>query len=133
MDTELSTRTPKRIILRRWATVVAGAALALWLSPGAAPAGQIGTWTVAIGPSTVAVKNGPWTLEQSGAANGLKTAGYCTTAGAQIGNPGTERMSPYYFPFITGSGLSLQGYFDWRPKDTDEAVVAASSTDGGNT
>jgi hypothetical protein len=133
MDTELSKQTPKRIILRWWATTLAGATIALWLSPGAVPAGQIGKWTVAIAPSTVAIKNGPWTLEQSGAANGLKTAGYCTTAGAQIGNPGTERMEPYYFPFITGSGLNLQGYFDWRPKDTDEAVVAASSTDGGAT
>ena len=90
-------------------------------------------WTAVGAPSTVTIKNGPWTLEQSGAANGLKSAGYCTTAGVQIGNPGTERMQPYYFPFITGSGLNLQGYFDWRPKDIDEAVVAASSTDGGDT
>jgi hypothetical protein len=133
MKTELSKRTSKRIIGRRWAATIAGATLALWMSPSAAPAGQGAAWTVIGGPSAVAIKNGPWTLEQSGAANGLKTAGYCTTAGTQIGNPGTERMSPYYFPFITGSGSNLQGYFDWRPKDTDEAVVAASSTDGGNT
>jgi hypothetical protein len=42
-------------------------------------------------------------------------------------------MSPYYFPFIFGKGYSLQGYFDWRPKDTDEAVVSAFSNDGGRT
>jgi hypothetical protein len=43
------------------------------------------------------------------------------------------RMQPYYFPFITGHGKHLQGYFDWRPKDTDEAVAAAFSDDGGFT
>jgi hypothetical protein len=133
MKKECSKRTSNRIGWRRWATAIAVATFALWMSPSAAPAGQINTWTVVTSPSTVAIKGGPWTLEQSGAANGLKTAGYCTTGGTQIGNPGTERMEPYYFPFITGSGLNLQGYFDWRPKDTDEGVVAASSTDGGAT
>jgi hypothetical protein len=42
-------------------------------------------------------------------------------------------MQPYYFPFITGSGKHLQGYFDWRPKDIDEAVAAAYSNDAGLT
>lgn len=75
---------------------------------------------------------GPWTLEQSGAAVGLKSAGYCVN-GAQVPNPGAERMEPYYFPFIVGHGRNLQGYFDYRPKDIDEAVVAANSADGGIT
>ena len=42
-------------------------------------------------------------------------------------------MQPYYFPVITGHGKHLQGYFDWRPKDIDEGVVAASSDDAGYT
>jgi len=42
-------------------------------------------------------------------------------------------MPPYYFRFVTGHGKYLQGYFDWRPKDTDEAVAAASSDDAGFT
>src|SRR3974390_151756 len=42
-------------------------------------------------------------------------------------------MQPYYFPFITGQGSHLQGYFDYRPKDIDEAVAAAASNDGGRT
>ena len=42
-------------------------------------------------------------------------------------------MQPYYFPFVTGHGQHLQGYFDWRPKDIDEAVVAAHSDDAGLT
>ena len=67
-----------------------------------------------------------------GRGNGLKSAGYCDSIGNQIGNPGTERMQPYYFPVITGRGNHLQGYFDWRPKDIDEAVAAAFSDDAGS-
>jgi len=90
-------------------------------------------WTKNGAPSETYITGGPWTLEQSGAAVGLKSAGYCDTNGIQIGNPGTQRMQPYYFPFVTGHGKYLQGYFDWRPKDTDEAVAAASSDDAGFT
>lgn len=88
-------------------------------------------WTRKGAPTDVTITGGPWTLEQSGAANGLKSAGYCDASKNQIGNPGTERMEPYYFPEVFGFGRHLQGYFDWRPKDTDEGVVAASSDDTG--
>lgn len=88
-------------------------------------------WTRNGAPTDVTITGGPWTLEQSGAANGLKSSHYCDANGNQIGNPGTERMEPYYFPEVFGFGKHLQGYFDWRPKDTDEGVVAASSQDGG--
>jgi hypothetical protein len=88
-------------------------------------------WTSNGAPTPTSITGGPWTLEQSGAANGLKSSGYCDSNGVQIGNPGTERMEPYYFPVINGHGKHLQGYFDWRPKDTDEGVVAASSDDAG--
>ncbi|MFY9528771.1 MAG: hypothetical protein WAR24_07665 [Candidatus Acidiferrales bacterium] len=64
---------------------------------------------------------------------GLKSAGYCDSTGAQVPNPGTERMQPYYFPFITGHDTHLQGYFDYRQKDIDEAVAAAFSDDAGQT
>jgi hypothetical protein len=90
-------------------------------------------WTKNGAPAETYITGGPWTLEQSGAANGLKSSGYCDSTGKQIGNPGTERMQPYYFPVINGQGKHLQGYFDWRPKDTDEAVAAAFSDDGGFT
>src|SRR5260370_27547332 len=90
-------------------------------------------WTRNGAPTESMITGGPWTLEQSGAANGLKSSGYCDAAGNQIGNPGTERMQPYYFPVINGHGKHLQGYFDWRPKDTDEAVAAAFSDDAGFT
>ena len=133
MGTEFIKRSFRRNVWASWAATAVGAVSALALGTKGVRAAQSTTWTLTTAPSTVAIKNGPWTLEQSGAANGLKSAGYCTIAGVQIGNPGTERMSPYYFPFITGSGLNLEGYFDWRPKDIDEGVVAASSADGGDT
>lgn len=91
------------------------------------------SWTRNSAPAETYVVGGPWTLEQSGAAVGLKSAGYCNKAGNQVPNPGTQRMQPYYFPFIVGHGSHLQGYFDYRPKDTDEAVAAAYSDDAGHT
>src|ERR1700677_4617728 len=43
-------------------------------------------------------------------------------------------MSPYYFPHIVrNADGSLTGYFDYRPKDADEAIVAGTSTDNGVT
>ena len=90
-------------------------------------------WTRNAAPAETYITGGGWTLEQSGAAVGLKSAGYCDKSGNQVKNPGTQRMQPYYFPFITGHGKHLQGYFDYRPKDIDEAVVAAHSDDAGAT
>ena len=46
----------------------------------------------------------------------------------------TCRSSPYYFPdVVRNSDGSLTGYFDWRPKDADEGITVARSTDGGLT
>ena len=67
-------------------------------------------------------------------------SGYCSSGGANpesgtvlrqpVGT--TLPMQPYYFPFVVpGPHGTLLGYFDYRPKDTDEAIVAASSADGG--
>jgi hypothetical protein len=53
-------------------------------------------------------------------------------------------MAPFYFPFVYTSALTpkgnafggqppILGLFDWRPKDTDEALVAAESDDNGKT
>jgi hypothetical protein len=69
-------------------------------------------WSSNGAPAETYITGRGWTLEQSGAANGLKSSGYCDSMGNQIGNPGTERMQPYYFPFVTGRGKHLQGYFD---------------------
>ncbi|HEX4454141.1 MAG TPA: hypothetical protein VH143_24930 [Kofleriaceae bacterium] len=53
-------------------------------------------------------------------------------------------MTPYYFPLVyttpntatanaVGSAAPIIGLFDWRPKDVDEALVAAESDDLGST
>ena len=90
-------------------------------------------WKANAAPAETYITGGGWTLEQSGAAVGLKSVGYCDSKENQVGNPGTERMQPYYFPVVAGRGKHLQGYFDWRPKDIDEAVAAAFTEDGGHT
>ena len=67
--------------------------------------------------------------------------GYCTSLGA---NPekgssapqpaGTLPFSPYYFPdIVRNANGTLTGYFDYRPKDADEAITVALSEDGGKT
>jgi hypothetical protein len=67
--------------------------------------------------------------------------GYCASLGAnpETGAPvsqpaGTSLpFSPYYFPdVVRNADGSLTGYFDYRPKDADEAITVARSTDGGN-
>ena len=69
-------------------------------------------------------------------------AGYCSPgypgneAGAVQSEPsGVDLpMAPYYFPdVVRNSDGSLTGYFDYRPKDADEAIVSAKSTDQGQT
>lgn len=70
--------------------------------------------------------------------------GYCSQdngTGAATGSVVREpvgaklAMQPYYFPYVTSTdgGRTLIGYFDYRPKDTDEAVVTAVSHDHGKT
>ena len=70
--------------------------------------------------------------------------GYCSqdngtgpASGSVLREPTGEKlaMQPYYFPYVTSEdgGRTLIGYFDYRPKDTDEAVVSAVSHDHGKT
>jgi hypothetical protein len=40
-------------------------------------------------------------------------------------------MQPYYFPFVRRNGDVLEGFFDYRPRNQQEAMVAAISTDWG--
>ena len=94
---------------------------------------QTVTWTATSSPVQSTLAGGPWTLSQG--ANPDTT--YCTAGGTgvPIVNPPTtvNTMNPFYFPFVTGSGNNLQGYFDYRPDAIDEAIVAAKSADGGQT
>lgn len=90
------------------------------------------TWTVVSAPTQTTITGGPWTLGQGPTSSAFPTKGYCVN-GVLQNNPGTNLFQPYYFPLVIGQGLNLQGYFDYRPKDTNEAIVAASSSDGGQT
>jgi large repetitive protein len=68
--------------------------------------------------------------------------GYCGTgneatesAGSPARQPAgsTLPLAPAYFPHVVSNADgSLTGYFDYRPKDADEALVVARSTDGGH-
>jgi hypothetical protein len=82
----------------------------------------------------------PYTTGYAGTPGPL--AGYCGTGGYASFGPSTvpsreplgfEPMSPYYFPHIEPNpdGGGLIGFFDYRPKDTNEAVVVATSHDDG--
>jgi uncharacterized repeat protein (TIGR01451 family) len=67
--------------------------------------------------------------------------GYCGTGNNTTESAGTPArqptgttlpLAPAYFPHVVrNADGSLTGYFDYRPKDADEAIVAAKSTDGG--
>jgi hypothetical protein len=65
--------------------------------------------------------------------------GYCSSLGAnpETGSPVSQPdtalpFSPYYFPdVVRNADGSLTGYFDYRPKDADEAITVARSTDNG--
>jgi hypothetical protein len=67
--------------------------------------------------------------------------GYCASLGANpetggpVPQPGRALpMAPYYFPYVVrNADGSLTGYFDYRPKDAEESIVVAKSTDGGQT
>jgi hypothetical protein len=69
-------------------------------------------------------------------------SGYCSKeeseneTGSPVSQPaGTELpFSPYYFPdVVRNADGSLTGYFDYRPKDADEAITVAHSIDNGKT
>ncbi len=93
-----------------------------------------GNWTpnAASTIKIASVTNGPWTLQSGGATLANPYQGYCVN-GALAQNTSKTLMQPYYFPFITGTGNNLDGYFDYRVKDQDEAVIHATTTDGGLT
>ena len=106
-------------------------------------AAQSATWTATSSPVQATIAGGPWTLSQGGSSTGGGAydgpVPYCTPGGssgstALVNSPSTvNTFNPYYFPFIVGSGQNVKGYFDYRPKNINEAVVAATSTNAGQT
>ncbi len=112
-------------------TVSLAALAAIALAPAAQA--QV-AWTATTAPAQATIKGGPWTISTGKLANPASATGYCTNNVENV-FPTTSQtlMQPYYFPFITGRGQTLQGYFDYRPKNVNEKLVAASSSDGGQT
>src|SRR5262249_4515304 len=64
---------------------------------------------------------------------GTPYAGYCNASGQAVSNDGVTLMRPYYFPFVRRRHDVLEGFFDYRPRNHQEATVAATSTDWGVT
>jgi hypothetical protein len=100
------------------------------------------------------IVGGPWTLHQKLGRNphdasgilppagtttpfnppttqyGTPYAGYCVNGQVQTAQ-GFNPMQPYYFPFVRPNNSWLQGFFDYRPRNEQEAAVTAISTDLG--
>src|SRR5580704_15690767 len=104
-------------------------------------AAQSAAWTATSAPVQSTIAGGPWTLGQGGSStSGGAYDGpipYCTpgnsAGGTELVNSSStvNTFNPYYFPFVVGSGQSVKGYFDYRPKNINEAIVAATSTNAG--
>ena len=101
------------------------------------------------------IAGGPWTLHQMAGRNAHNASGilppsgvttpydppttdygtpyknYCLGGRAQTAK-GVNPMQPYYFPFVRSNGWYLEGFFDYRPRNEQEATVAAVSFDWGN-
>jgi hypothetical protein len=111
-------------------------------TPGAADTQPGGLPNLAVYPQSSAPPGPPYATGMVGTPGVLPA--YCTSGGAfpETGTQAAEPantplpMSPYYFPFVEQTPGDptqghLTGYFDYRPKDTEEAVAVATSTDGG--
>jgi hypothetical protein len=104
---------------------------------------QSAQWTATSMPIQATIAGGPWTLSQGGTAT---TGGaydgplpYCVPGNSgggaeRVNSTGTvNTFNPYYFPFVVGNGQNVKGYFDYRPKNINEAIVEAISSDAGQT
>ncbi|MGA2166315.1 MAG: sialidase family protein, partial [Solirubrobacteraceae bacterium] len=95
---------------------------------------------VAVYPGAEEPKVPPYPSGVAGTPGPL--SGYCNTeesaneTGTPVSQPAGTKLpfSPYYFPdVVRNADGSLTGYFDYRPKDADEAITVARSTDNGKT
>jgi hypothetical protein len=62
---------------------------------------------------------------------GTPYAGLCGASGKFSKNHSFSLMQPYYFPFVRRRDDVLEGFFDYRPRNQQEATVAAISEDWG--
>ncbi|WP_026606048.1 hypothetical protein [Methylocapsa acidiphila] len=99
--------------------------------------------TISLGPWALHEATGQFKHDASGivpttagppyANSGVPYAAYCGSNGQVTVNPGVSLMQPYYFPFVRRRGAVLEGFFDYRPRNEQEALVAATSSDWGAT
>ena len=75
--------------------------------------------------------SGDWDAESGlNWANGVAGSVAPSVSTQPVGE--TLPLGPEYFPHVVlNSDGTLTGYFDYRPKDENEAVLVATSTDGG--
>lgn len=127
--------------------VSAASALAMFTATAAFAGGPTFTYK----PNSLVestVNRGPWTLHQPGNAvvsaydaSGVTAtnpankpyASYCGSNGKVVVNQGKSVMQPYYFPFVHKVNGQLEGLFDYRPRNQQEATVSAYSNDWGAT
>lgn len=98
------------------------------------------------------IAGGPWNLHQDAGRNphdasgilppiatpynppttayGTPYAAYCVNGKVQAAQ-GINPMQPFYFPFVRSNGFYLEGFFDYRPRNEQEATVNAVSFDQG--
>ena len=104
--------------------------------------------------SEATLAGGPWTLHQRAGRDAHDASGVLPPAGTMTpfdppttmyGTPyknycvgdrmqaarGINPMQPYYFPFVRNNGSYLEGFFDYRPRNEQEATVSAISFDWG--
>lgn len=113
--------------------------------------------TITYVPNSLAeasIAGGPWTLHQKMFGNAHDASGILPTENTPFNPPttafgtpykdycvggkvqraqGLNPMQPYYFPFVRSKGQYLEGFFDYRPRNEQEATVAAISSDWGRT
>ena len=98
------------------------------------------TPNLAVYPTGSATATTPFPSGVAGTPGPL--TGYCVPgypndeAGSPVSQPtGLDLpFAPAYFPdVVRNADGSLTGYFDYRPKDADEAILVARSTDNGQT
>src|SRR5208283_2227126 len=132
---------------------VAGGVSAMLVAAGAAEAAGGGIQYVNGSLAQSKIELGPWTLHEGGSFNPHDASGivppksqtappYSGTgtpyASLCVGtqfytNHSRSVMQPYYFPFVRRKGDILEGFFDYRPRNENEATVAAISSDLGAT
>lgn len=102
--------------------------------------GGVSEPNVAVYPGAEEPKVPPYPSGVAGTPGPL--SGYCSKeegeneSGSPVSQPAgsTLPFSPYYLPdVVRNADGSLTGYFDYRPKDADEAITVARSTDNGKT